>query len=44
LVGALFEKGLVNRAADGSESLLTWYQATRHTFASHYMMLKNLPM
>ncbi|MCU1281456.1 MAG: integrase family protein, partial [bacterium] len=23
---------------DGGESYLTWYQATRHTFASHYMM------
>jgi hypothetical protein len=29
---------LVLRDASGGESYLTWYQATRHTFASHYMM------
>ena len=25
-------------AGDAKRSYLTWYQATRHTFASHYMM------
>ncbi len=29
---------LVLKDAGGRESYLTWYQATRHTFASHYMM------
>jgi hypothetical protein len=29
---------LVQRERDGKRSYLTWYQATRHTFASHYMM------
>jgi len=36
---------LVMRDASGHESYLTWYQATRHTFASHYMMAGgDLPM
>ncbi len=29
---------LVIKDAKGGESYLTWYQGTRHTFASHYMM------
>lgn len=29
---------LVEKDDEGGETLLTWYQATRHTFASHYMM------
>jgi integrase len=35
---ALKKVGLVEKDAEGKESYLTWYQATRHTFASHYMM------
>jgi integrase len=38
LHGALKRMKLVLRDASGGESYLTWYQATRHTFASHYMM------
>ena len=29
---------LLHRDTDGKEIRLTWYQATRHTFASQYMM------
>jgi integrase len=38
LQGALKRLRLVLRDANGRESYLTWYQSTRHTFASHYMM------
>lgn len=35
---ALKKLKLVRKDDAGRESYLTWYQATRHTFASHYMM------
>jgi hypothetical protein len=35
LHGAFKRMKLVIRDAKGGESYLTWYQATRHTFASH---------
>jgi hypothetical protein len=37
LHGASTRMKLVIKDADGREWYLTWYRATRHTFASHYM-------
>jgi integrase len=38
LQAALKALKMVDKRSDGQDSYLTWYQATRHTFASHYMM------
>jgi hypothetical protein len=38
LYGALERMKLVLENPSAGESYLTWYQATRHTFASQYMM------
>jgi integrase len=35
---AMKKLGMAGEDDDGEETYLTWYQATRHTFASHYMM------